>query len=196
MCSLQGTCACTQPMNQHQNTPTHPRDSQTRRKVRDAHLWACAHSTQYILWPPAACGQGRGSPWGLASGASLPSGPECAVHACCGRAASSLFLPWQARLWLPAWGRTSLCKVRCTTRLSVRGLALWLHVLMLAPGQAALPGSRKGRPGYSQSWQVAEPGVDGRAGARAAHWLPRAPAPPASRACGSPWARACLSSCF
>ena len=33
---------------------------------------------------------------------------------------------------------------------------------------------------------MAEPGVDGRAGARAAHWLPRAPAPPASRACGSP----------
>lgn len=59
----------------------------------------------------------------------------------------------------------------------------------------ALPSSGKERPGCSRSWQVAELGVDRRAGVRAAHWLPQAHTPPASLACGS-LASSCLSSCF
>lgn len=54
----------------------------------------------------------------------------------------------------------------------------------------ALPSSEKGRPGCCRSWQVAELGVDRRAGAGAAHWLPQAHTPPASLACGSPAAPA------
>lgn len=93
---------------------------------------------------PAACGQGRGSPWGLASGASLPSGPECAVHARCGRAASSLFLPGRPGSGSQPRGELPFAKLD-NTRLSVRGLALWLHVLMLAPGQARPARQREGK---------------------------------------------------
>lgn len=53
--------------------------------------------------------------------------------------------------------------------------------------RSILPSSGKGRPGCSRSWQVAELGVDGRARAGAAHWLPQAPTPPASLVCCSPW---------
>lgn len=51
----------------------------------------------------------------------------------------------------------------------------------------ALLGSGKGRPGCSRSWQVAELGVDGRAGVCAAHWLPRLlPRPPPELAAPQP----------
>lgn len=93
---------------------------------------------------PAACGQGRGSPQGLASGASLLSGPECAVHACCGRAASSLFSPGRPSSGSQPGGELPFAKLD-NTRLSVRGLALWLHVLMLAPGQARPARQREGK---------------------------------------------------
>lgn len=73
----------------------------------------------------------------------LPSGPECAVHLLW--AGSQLtVLTWQARLWLPAWGELPFAKLD-NTRLSVRGLALWLHVLMLAPGQARPARQREGK---------------------------------------------------
>ena len=80
----------------------------------------------------------------LAPRAPLPSGPECTVHAGCGRGASSLFSPGRPGYGSQPGGELPFAKLD-NTGLSVRGLARWRHVLQLAEGQARPARQREGK---------------------------------------------------
>lgn len=114
VCFAGHTCICIKthqpPLEVHK--PTGDCATPSRARVRQ-------HSLSFVPscpWCPGLKSQPRLAPVaGPAVGcarAPPPSMPECAVHVRCGRGAGSLFSPGRPWLWLPAWGRTSLCKVR------------------------------------------------------------------------------------
>ena len=103
---------CQQPLETHKPTG---------RCVTPTHAPVRANTVQPRAELPAAGVSGPSPGWFprqalLSAGPSLQgsSAQWAGVRSACSLWAGSQLtvLTWQARFWLPAWGRTSLCKVR------------------------------------------------------------------------------------